>query len=423
MPTKVGSQPSDETLVHDLRQALVDLYDRAKLGRSPLIALFGVQDQPDPPYALRRILMQAIEALKPADDVPPQTQAWRTYDILLHRYVQQIAQPEIAASLGFSRRQLQRHEAVALQVLAGYLWTHQGLQLRRGSPGTTSEPAAVPVEATSGPGGRREEMAWLATSFPSEAASIAEILQAAVRSISPLLESTRVCVKNTLPANLPPLAIHRITMRQALVSILSTATHCVPSGRIEVTASRETAHITLHIHPMKGRSGPRALTAEDGESLDMARQLVAVSGGSTELALVCDAESPFSVTLRLPIARQFEVLVIDDNVDTQQLFQRYLQGTRYAYAGARDPVQALAMATESAPNAILLDVMLPGMDGWEVLGRLREHPATRGNPIIVCTILPHERIALDQGASRFLRKPVGRGALLAALDESVKREV
>ena len=78
----------DEALVRDLRQALVDLYDRARLARSPLVGLFGVQEQPDPPYALRRILVQAIEALKPADDVPPHAQAWRTYDILLHRYVQ-----------------------------------------------------------------------------------------------------------------------------------------------------------------------------------------------------------------------------------------------------------------------------------------------------------------------------------------------
>ena len=311
---------------------------------------------------------------------------------------------------------------MALETLAGYLWSHQGLQLRYGSPGAIPKRTTAPGEATPVPGGRREEMEWLATSFSSEAAGIAEILEAAARSISPLLESTQVRIETGLPPGLPCLAVHRITMRQALVSILSTAAHCVPGGRVEVTAAKEPAHVALRIRPVRGRAGPRALAAEDGESLDMARQLIAFSGGSADLAFACDGQAPFSVTLQLPIAQQFEVLVIDDNVDTQRLFQRYLQGTRHVFVGARERLQALAMAAETAPRVILLDVMLPGMDGWEVLGRLREHPATRGIPIIVCTILPDERLALDLGASGFLRKPVGRGALLAALDESVKRQ-
>ncbi len=83
------------------------------------------------------------------------------------------------------------------------------------------------------------------------------------------------------------------------------------------------------------------------------------------------------------------------------------------------------MAEEFAPRIILLDVMMPGVHDWEPLGRLREHPATRSVPIIVCTILPQEQLALALGAAGFVRKPVSREALLAALDRqasSPKRE-
>ncbi len=417
MSGQTGGHSADATLVCEVRRALVDLYDRARLGKSPLVVLFRVREQPDPPHALRRILIQAIEALKPADDVPPQAEAWRTYDILLHRYVQQIPQMEIAASLGFSRRQLQRHEAVAVQVLADYLWGHQGLQLRTRSAGTGPAQAAAQGELAAGPDGRGEEIEWLAASSSSEAGSIAELLEAATRSIKPLLESAEVRMENILPANLPPLAIHKITMRQALVSILSAAAHCVPGGCIRVEAAPGPEQVTMRIRPVRGRSALRALGSEDGESLDMARRLVALSGGSAELALACDKQTPFSVALQLAIAQQARVLVIDDNVDTLHLFQRYLQGTRYVFAGTREPAQALTLARDQVPKAILLDVMLPGMDGWEMLGRLREHPATQGIPVIVCTILPHERLALDLGASGFLRKPVSRGSLLEALDQ------
>ena len=113
-------------LVSDLRKALLELYDPAELARSPLIELFGLARQADSPAALRQALLEAIEALKPGKDVPPQAPACLIYDILLHHYVQQIPQAEIALSLGFSRRQLQRYEATALQVLAHHLWTHYG---------------------------------------------------------------------------------------------------------------------------------------------------------------------------------------------------------------------------------------------------------------------------------------------------------
>jgi len=154
------------------------------------------------------------------------------------------------------------------------------------------------------------------------------------------------------------------------------------------------------------------------EDLEMAKQLVALSGG--ELQVVFRGEAGlFDAQLALSAAARAVVLVIEDNSDALRLMERYLAGTRYHFVGVRNPEEALARAAELRPQIILLDVMLPGIDGWELLGRLREHPKTRGIPIIACTILPQEQLALTLGAAAFLRKPVSREALLAALDRQL----
>ena len=110
------------------------------------------------------------------------------------------------------------------------------------------------------------------------------------------------------------------------------------------------------------------------------------------------------------------MLAVDDNPDTLHLFSRYAANTRYNVIGVRQPVQVVALAEKVAPQIVVLDVMLPEVDGWQLLGQLHAHPALDRVPIIVCTILPQERLAHALGASAFLRKPVGREEFLAALD-------
>ena len=399
-----------------LHRALLDIYDPGELAKSPLIELLNVGQQPDPPAALRRLLLEAIEGLKPPDSLPPQASAWRTYRILLHRYVQQIAQREIASSLGFSVRQLQRHEQVALQSLGDYLAARYELD-------AANAPAERRASAAAHAGAASQELERLRSSFASQAASLAEMVQGAIKTVAPLLEASGVRVESSVPERLPRVAVQAIPMRQALVSLLQVAARCVPGGHIAVHASAQAAQVRVLIRPRAVSSARRPLCPEDNENLEMARQLVALSGGRLDLVPEQDAETPFSAALALPAVQELGVLVIDDNTDALQLCRRYLEGSRYTFIGARDPQQALSLAQQLSPKIIVLDVMLPEMDGWEVLERLREHPATRSTPVIVCTILPHEQLALTLGAAAFLRKPLSRAALLQALDALADRFV
>jgi CheY-like chemotaxis protein len=151
------------------------------------------------------------------------------------------------------------------------------------------------------------------------------------------------------------------------------------------------------------------------DNLSMARQLAALSGARLEL----DAAPPparFTAWLTWPAVDLLPVLALDDNADALQLIQRCLSSSRYQCVGTADPARLPGLIEQARPVAILLDVMLPEVDGWELLGRLRENPRTAGIPVIVSTILPQEELALTLGAAAFLRKPLTRERLLAALD-------
>ena len=127
----------------------------------------------------------------------------------------------------------------------------------------------------------------------------------------------------------------------------------------------------------------------------------------------------FSATLRLPAVGQVPVLVIDDNVDTLRLLQRYALGTPFSLITTRDPEQALALAEAHTPSLVVLDVMMPQVDGWEVLARLRQHPRTSQVPVIICSILPQEGLAQSLGASAYLQKPVTRQAFISTLSRQI----
>ena len=84
---------------------------------------------------------------------------------------------------------------------------------------------------------------------------------------------------------------------------------------------------------------------------------------------------------------------------------------------ARNGFDALEVVAAEPPDLILLDVMMPGMDGWEVLQRLRTHPQTEALPIIVCSIFHDPELAYSLGATLVLPKPISQVKLLEALGE------
>jgi len=111
-----------------------------------------------------------------------------------------------------------------------------------------------------------------------------------------------------------------------------------------------------------------------------------------------------------------KILIIDDDVDTLRLVGLMLQRQGYQISAAANGEQGLAKAFEEQPDVILLDVMMPDMDGYEVTRRLRKNPATKNTPILIFTAktqLDDKVIGFEAGADDYLTKPTHPAELQA----------
>src|SRR5580658_9307955 len=110
------------------------------------------------------------------------------------------------------------------------------------------------------------------------------------------------------------------------------------------------------------------------------------------------------------------ILVVDDIEANVRLLHAKLTAEYYDVLTASDGATGLAMAAEETPDLVLLDVMMPGMDGFEVCRRLKNEPATRHIPVVLVTALDGraDRITgLEAGADEFLNKPIDDVLLFA----------
>ncbi|MHB0915166.1 MAG: hybrid sensor histidine kinase/response regulator [Thermoleophilia bacterium] len=110
------------------------------------------------------------------------------------------------------------------------------------------------------------------------------------------------------------------------------------------------------------------------------------------------------------------VLVVDDDPRTSELLTLWLRDASYRVARAFDGEQALEMAKELKPYAITLDILLPVIDGWDVLKELKADPRTESIPVIIISILEKSRRGIELGAFDYFVKPVEKDALLCRLE-------
>ncbi|MBI4768924.1 MAG: response regulator [Chloroflexi bacterium] len=118
------------------------------------------------------------------------------------------------------------------------------------------------------------------------------------------------------------------------------------------------------------------------------------------------------------------VLVVDDEPETARMLSAALELFGHTPSMALSGQEALEIAEEDPPEAVLLDLMMPVMDGFEVTRRLRQLPGTAEAPIIVITASQDpqaERRAKANGANVFLRKPISIGQLADILNQQLKR--
>jgi len=408
-----GPGPSRE-FVRLVRSALTHLYDYAYLENHPLAGLVdasGGLDRVTRAQRLRRLLLGCIEEVQPANTGEAAAEADRIHAILTYRYVDGLPMPGVAARRGLSQRQAYRALEAGVRAVAGLMYDHlrpaQGAadSLASGGPDSSSDALQL----------AQAEVEHLREGAHSEPLDLREVLTVALCLIEPLCEQSNVRIDLVTPPPWPAVLAHRVMLRQALLNLLSHAVDRVAGGElaVEVGEGQRDAVVTF---VGRARAGvPTAVpggAAPDPVGLGVAEALLAAQGGRLVTGV---AEGRWSAQLYLPLASSPTLLVIDDNPDLVALLQRYLAAHRVRVVGATSAEQGLRLAADLRPCVITLDVMMPEQDGWDVLQRLRQDPATRDIPVVICSILREARLALAMGASAYITKPVTQAALLEVL--------
>ena len=409
--------------MHEVRTALTHLFDFAYLQNHPLaLRLSATQPMDGMTRArrLRRLLLDCIEALRPESKMP--STIARAYAILTYRCVDGLEMEEIEAKLALSRRQTYRDYSRGVEAVASQLWdvlerhaSELGIT-EKTQPAMPSNPRMVLAEL---------EVERLRKEVSLEPVDLDDLLAGVCQLLALRSQQRGITLQVTEMTTVAPVLADRTLLRQALINLLSYALDTLPSQstlRIESISSERALTLFFGIAEST-QPAPHSAPAvpRQGVGLTVAQILLTAQGGTL---LVEQKNGRWQASMTLPLAQLSSaptVLVVDDNADLIALFQRYLAGHRVTVVGATNGPQAQALALKLHPQLIVLDVMLPQQDGWEILQGLRGHPPLTSVPIIMCSVLNERTLALSLGASDYITKPVTQAVLLTTLQQWLGR--
>ena len=235
-----------------------------------------------------------------------------------------------------------------------------------------------------------------------------------------------------------------LRFKQVLLNLLSNAVKFTPDGgTVTVTASRDTTEVVVAVvdtgvgiaEPDQERifdafqQGSRSPSRQEGTGLGLTlcKRIVELHGGRIWLQSSIGAGSTVTFAIPLmtppttgqapqPSPSGRRILLVEDDQSSVDLLEAYLEGGDFEVAVARDGVEGLEAVRRDRPAAVVLDIRLPGLVGWDVLAAIKADDATAGIPVVVASVLDERAKGLALGASAYLVKPINRDVLLSALD-------
>ena len=283
-----------------------------------------------------------------------------------------------------------------------------------------------------------------------ETVALAEILGNAVESTSFMMEEHGHTLSVSLPSDTLRVHCDPLRLEQVLVNLLNNAAKYTPrGGRIELSGERENGHAVIRVRDDGVGISPDDLTkifepffqtlheresaaGGLGVGLTVARSFVVLHGGTLE-AFSAGPGAGAEFVARLPAApdavarsslapavaegkqsRDVRILVVDDNRDAAEGVAMLLEVFGHRVSVAADGPAALEAARKDLPAIMLIDIGLPGMDGYEVARRVRELPELSGVVLVALTgygLDEDRRRARAAGFDHHLTKPVAPAVL------------
>src|SRR6202171_2576750 len=284
----------------------------------------------------------------------------------------------------------------------------------------------------------------------AERIQIGESIGLVLATVEPLAKTKNITIDHE-PGPRLHLVADPTKLKQMLLNLVSNAIKFTsPGGRISIRAEQVGAWIEIAVTDsgigiaeadldrlftefQQLDAGHGRQQEGTGLGLALTKRFAELHGGEVKVESVPAKGSTF--TLRLPIeamtptvqpaevvgrigiadADRPLILVVEDNPEAAEILARHLEVGGFRMEIARTGTQALAMARDLLPVAITLDILLPEIDGWEVLTRLKADALTRNIPVVVVSVIDNPALGRALGALDYFVKPVDRTALLSRL--------
>ncbi len=343
--------------------------------------------------------MDAVEMLRPPEGTPSGDAAWRPYRILEGRHIAGMSRQEMEADLALSKSQFYREYDRALESLCSVLCDRWQLSLDDGQ-------AIVPTTPTA-PAGALGEIGQLVEDEPLDVLSLTAVLGGAVALLSHAAHARGVEMWID-PVDDPCWVTSRPgILRQGLLTSLWSLVQSLSEGGVRIAVHHDDRRVIVDA---EARSAAAVAAPDD---LETAQALLAAAGGSVEPR---PWARPHGLRLAFAAARdRRQVLLVDNNHELADLFERHLEGQQWSLTHAASVAEATALCRQHAFDCILLDVLMPGEDGWHLMSWLKQASDTSAIPVVICSVLDQPDLAISLGATGYLRKPVTQEQLRAAL--------
>ena len=273
-------------------------------------------------------------------------------------------------------------------------------------------------------------------------------------TIRPLIAQNGNSLEVTVAPEVGPLRADLTKVRQMLLNLLSNATKFTDKGAIHLDVTRAgAARGPGHDLLFRVRDQGIGMTPEQqgrlfeafqqaeasttrrfggtGLGLAITRRFCEMMGGRITVESTPGVGSTFALrlpedveaataegagdALPSPEGSAGRILVIDDEASVRALLRRFLVREGFTVDEAVSGEAGIAHARQNRPDAITLDVMMPGMDGWEVLARLKDDSALADVPVIMLTVVDDKKLGYTLGAAEYVTKPIDREQLRRVL--------
>lgn len=275
---------------------------------------------------------------------------------------------------------------------------------------------------------------------------VKDAVQEVVSSIRMVASEKQLLLRCEAPENVL-LYADRLRFKEILFNLFSNAVKFTPEhGRVEVhcrvhedtliaTVSDTGIGIAREDHGLifdkfrQVAATTKGVKEGTGLGLAITKKLVEMHAGEIEVESEIGKGATF--TVRLPLDARLRrrqagqererplILVVEDEPNASELLVTYLNTSGFSTAVASTAPEAIHRAVALLPDAITLDLLIPGGKGWRVISEIRSHSETMTIPIIVVSVLEEKERALQLGATDYLVKPVSREVLSAAVHKQV----